>query len=324
MNYAVIDLHLHLDGSLSPASVRKLAAMQGVALPEEEELLRLLRVSPDCRSLNEYLEKFDFPLSLLQTGDAITAAVHNLCEELREQGLWYAEIRFAPQLHTRKGLSQRQVVEAAVAGLPKEGFRAGLILCCMRGDTNGDANRETILLAPDFLGRGVCAVDLAGAEALFPTRDFEELFTLAREQAIPYTIHAGEADGPSSIRAALAFGTSRLGHGVRSCEDEALLRRLSLGDVLLELCPTSNLHTCIFSDLSQYPIPLFLEKGVKFCLNTDNMTVSGTTLQQEVESIRETFALSHEQMKTMLRNTIPFTFADEANKAWLLEQIEML
>ena len=194
----------------------------------------------------------------------------------------------------------------------------------MRGDGNRAENKETVTVAEKFLGRGVCAVDLAGAEALFPTRDFEELFALAKERNIPYTIHAGEADGPSSVRAALAFGTSRLGHGVRSYEDEALLRRLSLGDVLLELCPTSNLHTCIFSDLSQYPIPLFLEKGVKFCLNTDNMTVSGTTLQQEVESIRETFSLSHEQMKTMLRNTIPFTFADEATKAWLLEQAETL
>lgn len=324
MKYALMDLHLHLDGSLSPDSVKELAAMQGIAVPGEEELLKLLRVAPDCRSLNEYLEKFDFPLSLLQTQQAITASVRNLCRELREQGLLYAEIRFAPQLHCRKGLSQREVVEAAVAGLPEAGFRAGLILCCMRGSGNEEANRETVLLAPDYLGRGVCAVDLAGAEALFPTADYEGLFALVRELGLPYTIHAGEADGPESIRCALSFGTRRLGHGVRSFEDEALLDRLAKEDILLELCPSSNLHTCIFSELSQYPIRRFLEKGVKFSLNTDNMTVSGTSLAREWERIAKTFSLSEAELQSIARNSAAASFADADTKKMLLEHIGKL
>ena len=114
----LIDLHLHLDGSLSLASVRELAAMQALEIPADDAaLLARLRVSPTCRDLNEYLEKFDFPCSLLQTPEAITRAVSNLCAELADQGLLYAEIRFAPQLHLLKGLDQSRVVEAAAAGL---------------------------------------------------------------------------------------------------------------------------------------------------------------------------------------------------------------
>ena len=119
-DYALIDLHLHLDGSLSLASVRELAAMQHIALPDSDRaLLSRLQVNKDCRDLNEYLEKFLFPLSLLQTKDSITTVVCNLAEELRQRGLIYAEIRFAPQLHTDQGLSQAEVIEAAIAGYPE-------------------------------------------------------------------------------------------------------------------------------------------------------------------------------------------------------------
>ncbi len=317
-----MDLHLHLDGSLSPASVQELAALQGIAIdPDEASLKKRLQVEPDCRNLNEYLEKFDFPLSLLQTEEALTLAVKNLCRELKAQGLFYAEIRFAPQLHTQKGLTQQQIIEAAIAGLPRDGdFRACLILCCMRGSDNGEQNRRTILLAPEYLGKGVGAVDLAGAEALFPTKHYGKLFHLVQELGLPYTIHAGEADGPDSVWAALSFGAKRLGHGVRSVEDEDLLERLSQGDVLLELCPTSNLQTCIFPDMAQYPIRKFMELGIPFWINTDNMTVSGTTLQKEVELVQKQFSLCEEEWKQLLTNAVPFLFADEETKAWLLEK----
>ena len=184
--YALIDLHLHLDGSLSLSSVRELAAMQNIPVDADDlALLKRLQVSPNCRNLNEYLEKFGFPCSLLQTPEALTRSVANLRRELAQQGMLYAEIRFAPQFHLEQGLSQDQVVEAAAAGLAGEGVKANLILCCMRGVGNHEKNLETVRVAAKYLGKGVCAVDLAGAEALFPTADFEDLFRLAAQKGVP-------------------------------------------------------------------------------------------------------------------------------------------
>lgn len=319
----LIDLHLHLDGSLSVKSVKELAAMQNIEIPEnEEELLKLLRVNEDCKDLTEYLEKFAFPGKLLQTKEALALSVYNLQEELKEQGLIHAEIRFAPQLHTHNGLSQREVVEAAVEGLERSDFSAQLILCCMRGNGNREENLETVRLTKDFLGKGVCALDIAGAEALFPTKDFEDLFALARELEIPFTIHAGEADGPESVYKALEYGTKRLGHGVRSLEDPALIEKIAKEGITLELCPTSNIHTCIFPSIEEYPLRKLMEAKVRVTINTDNMTVSGTNLDNEMKKLIAAFNLTDDEIKDIARNSVRACFASEETKAALLEKIE--
>ena len=318
----LIDLHLHLDGSLSLNSVRELARMQNMAVEhDDEKLLKLLQVGPDCKDLNEYLEKFAFPCSLLQSPEAITRSVENLRSELKSQGLIYAEIRFAPQLHTLRGLTQRQVVQAATEGLKADGVEANLILCCMRGDQNHEQNLETVRLAAEFLGKGICAVDLAGAEALFPTDAFEEEFTLARKLGVPYTIHAGEAAGPESVYTALDFGAKRLGHGVRSAEDAKLLERLVQEGITLELCPTSNLNTNIFPSLQDYPLLQLMEAGVRVTINTDNIMVSGVSLESEWEKVIKTFHLNGDQILTLQKNAAEAVFADHKVKARLLERI---
>ena len=323
--FGLIDLHLHLDGSLSLNSVRELARMQNIPLEMiDEDLLKMLRVDPDCKDLNQYLEKFSFPCSLLQEEKAITSAVRNLRQELETQGLLYAEIRFAPQLHTLKGLNQEQVVAAAVAGLEGSGVKAGLILCCMRGDDNRTENLETVRMAEKFLGSGVCAVDLAGAEALFPTESFREEFSLAQELGIPYTIHAGEAAGPESVYAALDFGAKRLGHGVRSAEDPKLLERLTGEEITLELCPTSNLNTNIFSSLEDYPLLRLMNAGVRVTINTDNTMVSGVTLQSEWENVLDTFSLTDVQILKLQKNAAEVIFADDSVKQWLVKELDKL
>ncbi|MBQ3500503.1 MAG: adenosine deaminase [Oscillospiraceae bacterium] len=319
----LIDLHLHLDGSLSVKSVKELAALQNIEIPEkEEELLKLLRVNDDCKDLTEYLEKFAFPGKLLQTKEGLALSVYNLQEELKEQGLIHAEIRFAPQLHTLEGLSQREVIEAAIDGLDRSDFSAELILCCMRGNDNHEANLETVKLAKDYLGKGVCAVDIAGAEALFPTENFGDLFALARELEIPYTIHAGEADGPKSVWKALEYGTKRLGHGVRSLEDPALIEKIASEGITLELCPTSNLHTCMFPCIEEYPLRKLMEAGVRVTINTDNMTVSNVTLGSEFRKLIAAFDLTDEEIKDIARNSVRASFASEETQKILLEKIE--
>ncbi len=314
---ALMDLHLHLDGSLSISSVKELAKMQNIELPNDSELKKKLTVSPNCHDLNEYLEKFEYPLSLLQTREALSVAVYNLCEELKEQGLIYAEIRFAPLLHTQKGLSIHDAVSACIDGLNQSDFKAGLILCCMRSDSEHENNENTIRTAKEFLGKGVYAIDLAGAEGLYPTRDFEDLFELANELGVPFTIHAGEAAGPESVMTALKFGAKRIGHGVASANSPKLMKKLAEKGVTLELCPSSNIQTKIFSNLSEFPLRKLINAGVRVTINTDNMTVSHTTLENEFELLDSEFLLSENEIKKLLLNSVSACFASEKTKKLL-------
>lgn len=306
----LIDLHVHLDGSLSFFMARHLAAMQHMDQKTDAALKDLLVVPEDCPDLNAYLTKFQYPSQLLQREEALTWSVCELLRLQESQGLVYSEIRFAPQLHTKLGLSQRQVVAAAVRGLEAfqklssgQGMDAGLILCCMRGNDNKRENMETVAAAAEYLGKGVVALDLAGAEGLFPTEQFEDVFKIASKNNIPFTIHAGEADGPRSIWKALEFGAERIGHGVRCIEDPVLVRRLAADKIPLELCPTSNMNTKIFKNITDYPLMYFLEEGIKATINTDNMTVSCVTVESELELMEKTFDLKDDEIETLLQNS---------------------
>lgn len=328
-NKALIDLHIHLDGSLPFELVRELAAAQGMAVMSDSQLRRLMTVSSDCMDLNEYLSCFDYPLSLLQTEDALEKSVYRLLQVQSFQGMIYSEIRFAPQLHTRYGLNQKQVVDAALRGIKRfqETFgssvlESNLIFCCMRGAENIDSNLETIEIAGPLMGHGVAALDLAGAEALFPTSDFEILFKKVKEKGIPFTIHAGEAAGAESIWKALEFGASRIGHGVRCIEDKVLVDHLVKSGIILELCPTSNMNTKIFDSIRKYPLPALMEAGVKVTINTDNMTVSGTTVRKELQLMADTFHLDKGQIKILLRNSVDGAFTSEEIKHHLRKEID--
>ena len=318
-----IDLHLHFDGSLSISNARALAALEGVVLPEDDNELKVaLTVSPDCKDLGEYLTKFAFPLSLLQSEAAIEQGMYTLFRELDAEGCIYAEIRFAPQLHLDKGLDQRKVVEAAIRGFKRSAIDGGLILCCMRGDDNAALNETTLEIAREYLGKGVVALDLAGNEAGFPTDSFASLFARARELQVPFTIHAGEADCAESVRSALAMGASRIGHGVRSIEDPALVDILAKNHIALELCPISNIQTTVFDDISEYPIRQFLKAGVAVTINSDNRSVSATTARQEMLLLKNTFALTDEEEKALLHSSVDAAFASEALKKKLHERVE--
>ena len=314
----LIELHLHLDGSISPDMARDLARLEGRDLDlSDDEILALLSVSEGCRDLNEYLEKFAFPCSLLQTPEQIAASVRMLQDELLEESVIYAEIRFAPQKHCERGLTQRQVVEAALEGLAGSPLDAGLILCCMRGDDTHEQNLETVRVAAEFLGRGVVAVDLAGAEALFPTEDFADVFALARGLGVPATIHAGEAAGPQSVRAALSMGASRIGHGVRSAEDPTLLAELAARNIPCELCPTSNLNTCVFGSYADVPLRAFLAAGVPVSVSSDNRSVSRTSVAREMEAMVTAHHLTDDEVRAMLLSSVEAAFTDETTKARL-------
>ena len=302
----VTELHLHLDGSLRPETVWELAKEQGIRLPAEsaEEVKYKMEVPEDCRTLEEYLERFDLPLLVLQRADAIERVTYELVEDLAKEGVDYAEIRFAPQLSVNGGLTQDEVVEAAIRGAERgmkayPEIRVGLILCCMGGADNEALNMQTVETAKKYLGPVVCAVDIAGAEGLFPTENFAPVFAKVREYGIPMTIHEGEAAGPDSMKTALSFGTKRIGHGVAAINDPELIRRLIDENVTLEVCVTSNYHTKVVPAIEMHPIHKLLDEGVHVTVNSDNRTCSRTTLQKEKEVLKEELGFTDEEIEKM-------------------------
>lgn len=299
----MIDLHLHLDGSLRPATAWELLRYKNIInFNNIEEAKDALSAPEDCKDLNEYLKRFDYPIMILQQESEIIRAVKELGEDLFEEGVSYAEIRFAPMFSMKEGLPMESVVEAAIEGVrqvEKEyRIKLELILCCMRGASEKD-NMKTVECARKYFGNHVCALDLAGAEGLFPTELYRDVFHEARKHDIPFTIHAGEAAGPQSIWRALEFGAVRIGHGIRCVEDRALMDYLIRNEIALEVCPISNMQTKVYSNPDFYPLKELIESGVHVTLNTDNRTVSNTNLEKEREFAIDRLRLTEKDIKLM-------------------------
>lgn len=306
MNKHLLELHLHLDGSLRPETVWELAQEQGIVLPAKtlDEVRFQMRVPEGCKTLEEYLERFDMPLMVLQEKDALERVAFELVEDLVKLGLDYAEIRFAPQLSVQKGLTQDEVTEAVIRGVKRgmehyPSIRVGLILCCMRGDTNETLNLDTVETARKYLGDVVCAVDIAGAEGLYATELFRPVFDKVNEYHLPMTIHAGEAAGPDSMRTALSYGTKRIGHGVAAIQDPDLIRELIEQNVTLEVCVTSNYHTKVVDCIEDHPIRKLFDAGVRVTVNSDNMTVSNTDIHKEIALLKDTFGFTEAEIEQL-------------------------
>lgn len=302
----LIELHLHLDGSLRPETVWELAKEQNIKLPANtvDEVRDQMQVPEDCRTLEEYLTRFDLPLLVLQTREALERAAFELTEDLAKEGVTYAEIRFAPQLSIKGGMTQEQAVEAAIEGVKRgmeqyPSIRVGLILCCMRGEDNEEWNLQTVEAAKKYLGDVVCAVDIAGAESLYPTERFAPVFEKVREYGLPSTIHAGEAAGPESMKTALAFGAKRIGHGVAAVEDPELVRRLIEEQITLEVCVTSNYQTKVVPSIEAHPIRRLFNAGVRVTVNSDNRTVSNTNVRKELDILRNVFGFKEQEIEKM-------------------------
>ncbi len=320
-----IDLHLHLDGAITADIAKKLAKLQNITLPaqSDEELEKLLSVPESCTSLNDFLKCFALPGSLLQTKEGLSEAVRLVLDDAAKNGVIYAEIRFAPQLHTQGNMTQEDAVLAAIDGLKSADLKGNLILCCMRGEGNEKENEITLELAKKYLVEdgGVTGLDLAGAEALFPTENYRSLFEKAREYGIPFTIHAGEADGAESVRLAVEYGAKRIGHGVRACEDETVLELIKQNNVTLEMCPTSNRQTHAVEDMSDYPFNDYLSRGIKVTINTDDPAIERTTLANEFKYMENNFALDEDLKKTVLENAINAAFTSESVKNGLRSEL---
>lgn len=326
---ALIDLHVHLDGSIPLPAAAQLAAEAGLDL-SLAELQEKMQVPTHCQDLNQYLATFELPLKLMQSAQGIRTVARAFHEQLDTEGILYAEPRFALGSLTAGGLSQQEVLEAALAGRadfyaehPQSALHTAYIICAMRG--TGEAlkhkNEESIDLAAAYLGNGVVAADLAGAEALFATENFSSLFAEAQRKDVPFTIHAGEAAGPESIKAALRLGAQRIGHGVRSLEDAGVIQDLKATKVALEICPTSNLQTRIFESIERFPLEQLLDAGLTVTINTDNMTVSNTTLSHEFELLQQHCGLDKNTARELAENAARAVFSDSSEKDRLLAHL---
>lgn len=308
-----VELHLHLDGSLRINTVAELLDM-------EEELLKLQMIAPNkCLDLNEYLTKFEIPISVMQTKDNLERVAYELGQDLIADGVIYAEVRFAPINHIRGNLSLDDVVESVLNGFKKVNIKINLILCLMR-NCSFDDNYKIIQVASKYLDKGVCALDLAGAEGIYKTETFASLFKIVQNKQIPFTIHAGEADGVKSIEAAVNFGTRRIGHGIRVLEDKNMMDILKQKHIMLEICPTSNVQTNAVDNYENHPIKDLFDYGIMTTINTDNRTVSNISLTDEYYKLIKYFNFSLDDIKKMNIDAINNSFLPNIEKQNLIKK----
>ena len=303
-------LHEHLDGGLRPATLVELSAEIGHALPttDADELGTWFQAAADSGSLETYLTTFDHTIAVMQTREGLARVAREAVLDLAEDGVVYAELRYAPEQHLTRGLSLDEVVLAVQEGIDQgvvqaaadgRTIRIGTLLTGMR---HADRSLEMAQLTLDHRGDGVVGYDIAGAELGFPATNPLAAFDLLRRASMPFTIHAGEADGVRSMWEAVQLcGTHRVGHGVRIMDDIELdptgarddegrpLATLSpfaawVRDrrVVLEVCPSSNLQTTVWTTIPDHPITVLRDLGFTVTINNDNRLMSATSASREM------------------------------------------
>lgn len=311
------ELHVHLDGSLSPEFISETQA--------RKVLQTELSVSDDCTSLAEYLDKFSLPLKVLNNTRNLKAAGIDFMKTCAADSIRYTEVRFSPLSLANDQMNAEQAIMALLQGL-KEGrnlyhVEFNIIVCAMR-HFREDQIRATLRAAREFLGNGVCAADLAGDEAAFPNGKFRWAFEEAERLELPFVLHAGETGNPDSVRDAIEMGAVRLGHGIAmrghgDIEKAALARGCGV-----EMCPTSNFQTKAVLQTEQYPLREFLDLGLKVSVNTDNRTVSNTTLTEELERAAELADLTDDELVLLMKNAVETSFAQDHTKERILSELD--
>ncbi|HIW35066.1 MAG TPA: adenosine deaminase [Candidatus Paenibacillus intestinavium] len=323
-----VELHLHLDGSILPATLIELAAEQNMSLPttDRSELRSFMTVPEQCEDLNQYLSTFDFVLPFTQTTEALERIAYEIVQQCAEQNVRYVEVRFAPQLHVNKGLTVADTYRHVIAGLQRGEQQFGVVArcigICLRGHS-AEQNMEVIEEAAVFIGKGLVAVDLAGAEALYPPALYRNIFARAEQLNLPITIHAGEAGGAQNIGVSVhELGASRIGHGVRLQEDSHIFNDVNNLQIPLEFCPISNLQTKAIESWEQYPLVQYLNAGIIVTVNTDNLTVSNTNLTKELWTLQQKLSLSVEQLLLLQYNAVHAVFLEKSVKDTFIEKMD--
>lgn len=322
-----IDLHHHLDGAVRTKTAFEFAKKHSIQLPADnpDELQNHVTVSPDCRSLTDFLNCFEVLYPVLQYPDVLEQVAYEICEDFSRENVIYAETRFAPLLMTNEGKSQKQMVEAVLKGLRRgeKDFdtEVNLILCLYRGHSETQ-NRKTLQLAQEHAETGVVGIDLAGDESKYSSVSNPELFRRARKNDLSVTIHAGEAGPSENISEALDAGAQRIGHGVRAIEDQQLMERLRDTKTPLEICLTSNLQTQAVESVENHPLKEFYRSEILVTINTDDPRISQTTITEEFEKVSSQYEFTSQDCIRMLKNSARAAFVSDDKQQMLLDTIE--
>lgn len=307
------ELHCHLDGSVRPETLLELGREYRKPMPADDaEALREYMLVDDARNLEEYLARFDVTLSVMQTADALERIAFELAMDAARDGVRYIEVRYAPVLNTRGGLSLDAAVEAPLKGLERaerEGGAMGRLIVCGLRQLKPGVSLQLAELAVAYKHRGVVAFDLAGGELGHPASEHAAAFAFAREHDLACTCHAGEGDGASSIRDAVhVCGAHRIGHATRLIEDESLTQYVNDRRIALEICLTSNVQTHAVDSYEQHPLRSYYDRGMNVVLNTDNRLMSGTTLTDEYLLAAKTLGFSFDELSTIALNGFASAF----------------
>jgi adenosine deaminase len=300
------DLHVHLDGSLRLETILDLAEKNGVRLPasDVDGLREAIGCGRHFGSLVDYLKGFAITLEVMQTEDALERIAFELAEDAHLENVRYMEVRYSPMLHTERGLKLAAVVEAVLEGLDRAAktyaIRSNVILCGIR-NISPEYSYKMAELAVAYKNRGVVGFDLAGAEADNPAKDHRDAFHLVRDNNINCTIHAGEAYGPASIAQAIHdCGAHRIGHGCRLIENGDLLHYVNDHRIPLECCPSSNVQTGAVRTLSNHPLKLYFDLGVRVTINTDNRLITDTSVSKELWLVHSQMGVPFTDVKSMV------------------------
>lgn len=322
-----VELHCHLDGSLRPETVLDIAEKEGIELTtyDRGQLQKELEAPVECTSLVEYLNRFNIPIKIMQSKDSLKRVAYELMEDAAKENVKYIEIRYAPVLHTEKGLTIDEVIASVLEGMreaeEKFDIKANLILSCLRH--RGCKSAEMVAEAGrKYIGKGVVAIDLCGAENEGFASEFVEVINRARGYGYRVTIHAGETGFASNVIDSIKLlHAERIGHGVAIRDMQEAYDLVKENGVTLEMCPTSNLQTKAVKDYKDHPIYDFFKDGVKVSFNTDNRTVSGTTITKECEYVDGVNEITLEDYRKIYLDSVESSFADKETKEWLKKLI---
>ena len=320
------DLHCHLDGSLRPSTLLELSAERGLLLPVSTAaaLGDWMRVD-DARRLEDYLARFEVTLAAMQDAVALERVAHEFVLDAALDGVRYIEARFCPALSVHGGLSLDDVMQAVLRGLARgeteTGTLARVIVCALRSVAWPHA-LEMAELAVAYKGRGVVAFDLAGGELGNPASAHALAFDYARQHDLAVTVHAGEGDGPASIREALhRCGADRIGHGTRLREDPSLEAYVIDHRITLEVCPTSNVQTRVVPTFAEHPLARYVIMGAVVTINTDNRLMSGVSLTDEYVRCAQHLQFDLDTLAMLAMTSFDSSFLPHVERESLRESI---
>lgn len=319
-----VELHCHLDGSLSLSAIHRLAAMAKIDLPtEDDELAKLVQAPHDAQTLMDYLRPFDVIRPLLQTPEALKLAAYDVAQQAAAENVRYIEIRFAPEFSMDTGLTVAETIAGVVAGLHQAMADFDIVAACLVcGMRQSDPALNAQIFKASAPVSGLAGFDFAGNEADYPTAVLTDTVKYAQRLGVPLTLHAGECHCVQNIREAIELGVKRIGHATALHDHPDAIAEFVRAKALAELCLTSNLQTKAAESYADYPYVELTAAHARMCINTDNRTVSNTDLTREYQLFAEHFDTRIADFLQFNRDACAGSFQSDADKKQLDQRLQ--